>query len=131
MKRLAQVIGVVFLIAGIAGFIPALCPNGLLLGLFAVNGMHNIVHILSGILALAMAFGTEATARNYFRIVGVVYALVTVLGFVAARDGMLMGMSMNMADNFLHLGFAIVFLWVGFLWRRGAALPPRGGPAPA
>ena len=129
MKRLAQIVGVIFLVAGIAGFTPALCPNGLLLGLFAVNGMHNIVHILSGVLALAMAFGTEATARNYFRIVGVVYALVTVLGFVAGRDGMLMGMSMNVADNFLHLVFAVFFLWAGFVWHR--ALPPRGGPAPA
>ena len=130
MKRLAQVVGVIFLIAGIAGFIPALCPNGLLLGLFAVNGMHNVVHILSGVLALAMSFGTEATARNYFRIVGVVYALVTVLGFVAGRGGMLMGMSMNMADNYLHLAFALFFLWAGFIWHRGT-LPTRGGPAPA
>src|SRR5438046_3506323 len=103
MKRLAQIVGVVFLIAGIAGFIPALCPNGLLLGAFAVNGMHNIVHILSGILALAMSFGTEALARTYFRIVGVVYALVTVLGFVAGGGGMLMGIAMNMGDHFLHI----------------------------
>ena len=130
MKRLAQIVGVVFLIAGIAGFIPALCPNGLLLGAFAVNGMHNIVHILSGILALAMSFGTEALARTYFRIVGVVYALVTVLGFVAGGGGMLMGIVMNIADNFLHLAFAVFFLWAGFLWRSGR-LPTRGGPAPA
>jgi hypothetical protein len=123
MKRAAQIVGVLFLIAGIAGFIPDLCPNGMLFGIFAVNGMHNIVHIASGILALAMAFGTEGTARNYFRIVGVVYALVTILGFVAGRDGVLMGMAMNMADNALHLSFAVAFLYLGFLWH--SALPPH------
>src|SRR5256885_16715480 len=114
MKRLAQIVGVVFLIAGIAGFIPALCPNGLLLGLFAVNGMHNIVHILSGVLALAMSFGTDALARTYFRIVGVVYALVTVLGFAAGGGGMLMGIAMNRVGQFLDLAFAVFFRWEAY-----------------
>ena len=123
MKRAAQIVGVLFLIAGIAGFIPALSPNGMLFGLFAVNGLHNIVHIGSGILALAMAFGTDATARTYFRIIGVVYALVTVLGFVAGRDGLLMGVAMNRADNVLHLLFAVAFLYLGFAWHR--ELPPH------
>jgi hypothetical protein len=128
MKRLALIFAVLFIGAGLAGFVPALCPNGMLFGLFATNAMHNIVHILSGVLGLAMAFGTEATARNYFRIIGVLYALVTILGFAAGRDGMLMGMAMNMADNFLHLVFAVAGLWIGFLWNR---TPVRGGPAHA
>lgn len=129
MKRAAQIVGVLFLVAGIAGFIPALCPDGKVFGIFAVDAMHNAVHIISGIIALAMAFGEEATARTYFRIFGVVYALVTVLGFMAGRDGQVMGMAMNMADNVLHLVFAVAFLYLGFGWHR--ALPPTRGPATA
>ena len=126
MKRLALIFGVLFIATGLAGFVPALCPNGLLFGLFATNAMHNIVHIASGILALAMAFGTDGTARNYFRIIGVVYALVTIMGFAAGNDGQLMGMAMNMADNFLHLFLAVAGLWLGFFWNRDVI---RGGGA--
>ena len=127
MKRWATIFGVVFLAVGIAGFIPALCPNGLLFGIFAVDAMHNIVHIASGVLALGMAAAGEGAARNYFRIFGVVYALVTVMGFVAGRDGQVMGMAMNMADHFLHLALAVALLGLGFFWHRD--IPARGaGP---
>ena len=130
MKRTARIVGVLFLVAGIAGFIPALCPDGMLFGIFAVNAMHNLVHIASGILALAMAFSTGATARAYFRIVAAVYTLLAVVGFVAGRDGLLMGMAMNMADNVLDLALAVVFLYLGFVWNR--ELPPQHhGPAAA
>src|SRR2546423_13892553 len=88
MKRWAMIVGVVFVIAGIAGFIPALCPNGLLFGLFAVNTMHNIVHIASGLVAFAMAAGGENMARNFFRIFGVISALVAGRGpFTQGRAG--------------------------------------------
>ena len=125
MKKWATIIGALFLVAGIAGFIPALCPNGLLLGLFAVDTMHNIVHIASGLAALGLAAVSENACRNYFRIFGTVYALVTLMGFFGARDGMVMGMAMNMADNFLHLGLSALLLWLGFFHNR-APLPGRG-----
>ena len=118
MKRLAMIFGVLYLIAGIAGFVPALCPDGKLFGLFAVDAMHNVVHIASGVAAIAMASAGELWARNFFRIFGVVYGLVTLMGFFASRDGMVLGMAMNMADNFLHLAISAVSLYLGFFWHR-------------
>ena len=114
MKKWATIFGIAFLGAGIAGFVPALTPEGRLFGLFAVDTMHNIVHIASGLAALAVAAMSEHACRNYFRIFGVVYALVTVMGFLASRDGMVMGMAMNMADNVLHLVLSAALLWLGF-----------------
>lgn len=116
MKRLAIIAGVIFLIVGIAGFIPALCPNGMLFGIFAVDTMHNIVHLATGAVAIALGLASESAARNFFRVFGIVYALVTVMGFVAGRDGQVMGMAMNMADHFLHLAIAAVSLYLGFFW---------------
>ena len=127
MKRLALIAGVLLLIAGAAGFVPALCPDGKLFGIFAVDTMHNIVHIATGILALALGAAGEVPARTFFRILGIVYAAVTVMGFVASRDGQVMGMAVNMADNFLHLAIAAVGLYLGFFWHR--ELPPSNrGP---
>jgi hypothetical protein len=129
MKRLLQIIGVLFIIAGVAGFVPVLCPNGLLFGLFAVNGMHNAVHIVSGVIALAMAFNTEALARNYFRIFGILYGLTFLADISAGRGGMVMGMANNAADDVLHFVLAAIFLWAGFVWHR--TITTRGGPAHA
>ena len=117
MKRFAMIAGILFLVAGIAGFIPALAPNGMLFGIFAVDAMHNIVHIASGLLAIGMAMAGEGAARNYLRIFGVVYALVALLGFIQ-RDGQVMGLTTNMADHFLHVGIAAAFIWAGFFWHR-------------
>ena len=51
-KTLALLLGAVFVLVGILGFIPAVAPNEHLLGIFHVNAAHNAVHLLSGIVAV-------------------------------------------------------------------------------
>lgn len=112
VQKLAKVFGIVFLAIGILGFVPALTPDGHLLGLFEVDTMHNVIHILTGVLAL-LAAGSVSKAGLFFKVFGVVYALVTVLGFV--MDGEVLGLiHTNMADNVLHLVVAAVALYAGF-----------------
>ena len=81
----ALVVGVVLLLAGVLGFVTDSTfetgsdINGdKLLGL-EVNGIHNIVHILSGLLLLAGA-GARASARTVTMIFAAAYLLVTVIG---------------------------------------------------
>ena len=101
------IVGIVFLLLGIAGFF----TTGNLLG-FEVDTTHNIVHILSGIIALAAVSAGESQARLFLIVFGIVYALVTVLGFMS---GNVLGLfSVNQADNYLHAAIAIVCLGVGF-----------------
>lgn len=113
VKSLAYIVGIVFLTIGVLGYVPALTPDGLLLGVFEVDGMHNIVHITSGILAIIAGAMSTAAALWYFRIFGIVYALVTVLGFIG-NDPVLGLIVVNSADNWLHLTLALVFLVIGF-----------------
>lgn len=124
MKGFAIVFGIVFLALGIAGFIPALCPNGMLFGIFAVDAMHNIVHIATGLAAIGFGMAGAGPARMFFRIFGVVYGLIAILGFVMTKDGQLLGMTMNMADHWLHVAVAAVSLWAGFAWHPGEEPPP-------
>jgi Domain of unknown function (DUF4383) len=51
-KPLALLFGIVFLLVGILGFVPAVTSNEMLLGIFHVNTAHNIVHLASGIVFL-------------------------------------------------------------------------------
>ncbi len=109
--KLAKVFGWIFILIGVLGFIPGITSDGYLLGIFEVDTMHNIIHLVSGIAALWIG-KNDAGAKMYFKIFGVVYALVTVLGFLS---GTVLGLtSVNLADNVLHLIIAAVALWVGF-----------------
>lgn len=113
VKKLATVFGVVLLLVGVLGFVPGVVTeDGLLLGIFAVDLPHNLIHLVTGGAALAAA-KTEEYARTYFKVFGVVYLLVTLLGFMMA--GPLLGfVANNTADNFLHLAIAVLALAVGF-----------------
>jgi hypothetical protein len=113
LKTWGWVFGVGFIVIGVLGFVPsAVTPDGMLLGIFSVDTMHNIVHLLTGILAIAAIWGSGAYSRMYFQVFGVVYALVTVVGFF---DNTMLGLMMvNTADNLLHLVVALVALWLGF-----------------
>jgi hypothetical protein len=105
--------GIVFILIGILGFIPGVTnADGMLLGIFQVDALHNVIHLLSGIVALLCA-GSHKGAKSYFKIFGVIYALVTILGFVGG--GNVLGLIMvNGADNALHLIIAVVALALGF-----------------
>lgn len=113
LKNLALVFGAVFVLIGVLGFIPAATPDDKLLGLFRVDGIHNIIHLLSGVAAITAAMTSEKYSRLYFQVFGSVYALVTVIGFIQ-KDTVLGLFHINQTDNFLHLFFAIAFLAIGF-----------------
>lgn len=124
IQKLAWLFGIVFIVIGILGFVPALVSGGLLFGIFSVDAMHNTVHLLSGVLAILAALGAGSYARLYFKVFGVVYAIVTVIGFIQG-DTILGLMTVNMADNVLHLVIAAVALWAGF-GAKGQAPTPAG-----
>lgn len=114
-KLLANVFGIVFVLVGILGFIPnpLVSPDGI----FAVNTMHNIVHILTGIVFIVG--GRMGFARNTVIGVGVAYIGVTILGFLTPEGSMLLGMvHINEADRYLHAGLAVAIFGAGLLATR-------------
>jgi hypothetical protein len=121
-KQVAIVFGVVMLVIGVLGFIPAVNtagPSGtgysLLLGIFAINPLHNVIHLATGAVALAAGlYGNGAYARMYFLVFGIVYALITVVGYTGllfdAHGNFLGIVPINGADNLLHLGITVLSL---------------------
>ena len=107
-KTVVTILGVVFIAIGLLGFV-----NNPILGIFGVNMLHNIVHIVSGALALwAVNKGMDATVL-FSKVFGVVYGVVAVLGFVLPALMMDL-LAVDMADNILHVVLAVVFLYIGF-----------------
>jgi Domain of unknown function (DUF4383) len=110
-RMVAIVLGVILVIAGIIGFIPnpiAYSENAI----FTVNAALNVVHIVSGLFLLAGAF-TGLGSMMALRILGIVYVVVAILGFVSG-DMILGFLSNNAGDNWLHVVLAIVLLGAGF-----------------
>ena len=115
-KTMAVLFGIVFLLVGILGFVPAVTKDEMLLGIFHVNTAHNVVHLLSGAVALFAGLTSVGASRVYFKIFGLVYAAVAVMGFLNPGDTMLLGLiSNNMAVTWLHVGIAAVSLLLGFM----------------
>ena len=132
-KTLAQIyvmaLGSVLVLVGLVGFLvePSFAvgdsaERGTLI-LFDINGWHNAVHLLSGIVGLAMV-GTAAKARMFAIGYGVVYVLVTILGFAVGDGGLLLSIiPINTADNLLHLAIAVTGIAIGV--SSPAAAPRR------
>jgi hypothetical protein len=116
-KTMAVLFGVVFLVIGILGFVPAVTKDEMLLGIFHVNTAHNAVHLLSGVVALICGMMGVGASRMYFRIFGLVYGAVAVMGFMnPGEHSMLLGViSNNMAVTWLHVVIAAVSLLIGFM----------------
>jgi hypothetical protein len=106
----ALVFGATLLLVGIAGFIAESSfdtgsnVNGSDLIIFEVNGWHNLVHIASGLVGLAL-WRNPSTARTFALGFGAVYGLVTIWGFVDGND-VLGLLPVDTADNFLHLAIS-------------------------
>ena len=126
VKTLGLLFGIVFLAVGILGFVPGVSapgPDGMpmLLGIFMVNTVHSIVHIASGAVFLLASMAGAGAASLWFKIFGLVYAVVAVLGFMTP-NGMLLGLiSNNPADTYLHVGLAAAMLLIGFAVPKQAA----------
>ena len=127
-QSIAALVGVAFLVVGILGFVPGITTHygdmsfaghesgAKLLGLFQVSVLHNIVHLLFGVVGLVLA-KTADGARTFLLGGGVVYLALGVLGVVGAGDWI----PANTADNWLHFVLGIGMIGLGYVTGRSTA----------
>ena len=126
LQSASAAVGAVFLLVGIAGFIPGVTTNyddmlfaghesgAELLGVFNVSVLHNVVHLAFGLAGLALA-RSWATARYFLVVGGVVYLALWVYGLLVHEKSTNANfVPLNEADNWLHLGLGAVMLALGF-----------------
>ena len=128
IQRVAQIFGWIFVVVAIWGFVvsggsmeadPEMAPK--VMGLFPVNVLHNLVHLAFGVWGI-MAARSIAGAKTYALWAGVIYLLLTVLGFFIPTTFGLIPIGGN--DIWLHalLGIALLGAWAAF--RSATAAPP-------
>ncbi|MCC5831574.1 MAG: DUF4383 domain-containing protein [Chlamydiales bacterium] len=114
MRPFAFIIGIIFLIIGIAGFVPHLVVEDRLADVFRVNIWLNTLHVVSGILAFAAGFSRRIILRLYYQIFGILYALLAVLGFIYVEEDILGFLANNNPDTWFHVIIAIACLILGY-----------------
>ena len=129
IQKITLGFGIVYALFGVLGFIPgitvpaarfnAVPGEGLLLGLFAVNVVHNLAHLLLG----AVLIGGGLAAARVVAVnkgMAVVFLVLTVASFIAP---LVEGVNLNPPDTVLHLASALLTGYLGFIAPRGAASP--------
>jgi Domain of unknown function (DUF4383) len=124
VQSIAALVGLIFLVVGILGFIPGITSHvgelafagrdssAKLLGSFQTSVLHNIVHIAFGV-GILMARTPEG-ARTYLIGGGVAYLTVWLIGVVGGLDWL----PVNAADNWLHIVLGVGMIALGFVTGR-------------
>jgi Domain of unknown function (DUF4383) len=143
VQKAALAVGIVFLLVGVLGFIPGITSNyeqlefasadseALLLGLFQVSILHNIVHLLFGVLGVVMARSVSG-ARTYLVFGGVVYLVLFLYGLLVGQNSAANFVPLNTADDILHLllGIGMIALGLVLTRRRSDVTTTAGGVRP-
>ncbi|MGH6899541.1 MAG: DUF4383 domain-containing protein [Geminicoccaceae bacterium] len=140
VRYFALVYGIVFLLVGIAGFVPGLVAPpqagpaltvatgfGRLFDLFPVNVLHNIVHLAFGVWGLA-AYRTFSAARLYAQSVAVIYGVLTVMGLIPLFNTTFGLIPLYGHDVWLHALLALVAAYFGWAPVRAEGAPVATTP---
>jgi arginine exporter protein ArgO len=134
VQKAAMVVGATFLLVGVLGFIPGITTHygdmtfashtsdAKLLGIFEVSVLHNIVHLLFGVIGLVAA-RMASTSRTYLIGGGAIYLVLWLYGLVIDKDSSANFVPVNNPDNWLHfvLGVAMIGLGVALTRDRSRA----------
>jgi len=129
VQKAALAVAIVFLLVGVLGFVPGITSDygsmtfaghhsdAKLLGLFEVSVLHNFVHLLFGLIGIAMA-RTVSGARLYLLAGGAIYLVLWLYGLLVGQDSAANFVPMNPADDWLHLLLGIGMIALGLLTTR-------------
>ncbi|MEU0529070.1 DUF4383 domain-containing protein [Amycolatopsis tolypomycina] len=140
VQRTAAVVGAGFLLVGVLGFVPGITTHhdqlrfagdrstAQLFGVFTVSVLHNLVHLVFGVVGLVAA-RYPGGSRAYLMIGGLVYLVLCIYGMGTDSAGAPNFVPVNDADNWLHFGLAVGMAALGIgatvLDRRHGDFPQR------
>lgn len=143
-RYFALVFGVVYVLVGVVGFIPGLYTHpatnaphvdltgayGYLLGIFPVNWLHDVVHIVVGLAGIG-AYASARSARYYSRLLFVVFGILTIFGFMPQANTLWGLIPLFGGDTWLHAATSVAGAFFGWVADEDVAGDPDYVPSPA
>ena len=132
----ALAVGAVFLLVGILGFIPGITSNtehlgmaghhseSMLLGIFQVSVLHNVVHLLFGVLGLTL-WRSAPKAKGFLLIGGIVYLVLGFYGVFIDQSSAANFVPVNTADNILHFALGVGMAGLGLVLGKNPSMARR------
>ncbi|MEV4149226.1 DUF4383 domain-containing protein [Amycolatopsis sp. NPDC049691] len=123
-RTAALAVGIVFLLVGVLGFVPGITAGygdlhfaghesgARLFGVFTVSVLHNLVHLVFGVLGV-LAARSNGGSRAFLMIGGGVYVLLFVFGLAMNHDSPANFIPVDNADDWLHLGLGVAMIVLG------------------
>jgi hypothetical protein len=128
-KTASLFFGIAFLAVGILGYFANPIISGSDDAIFHTDSLHNVIHIVSGLLFFVFALALPARAGTFLKVFGAVYLLLGIAGIATIGDQehiRLLGfLLVNNGDNYLHIGLGAAILLAGFLPGIEAKLSSR------
>lgn len=118
LRVLAILMGIVFVISGVMGFIPEFTQDGKLFGIFAINSVRNMLHIGIGALGLLSGLKSATAAKVYFIVFGLIFLTFAAVGFYHSTGEIFHYIIANSSDNWLNAAMAVLFLYFGLTFIR-------------
>ena len=123
-KTMSTILGIIFLVVGLLGFA---APG--MIGMH-LSVAHNVIHLVSG--ALALYFGTRGTyeaARGFCILFGIIYGLLGLLGFIAGGPDYMLNvisgqLMLGKMDHIIHILLAVLFIFAGLSTRHVVTTTP-------
>jgi hypothetical protein len=124
LRTTTMFISAVFLLVGLLGFVPGITSDfselsfaghhssAMLFGVFAVSILHNLVHVLFGIIGFLCA-GSPGRSVAFLLFGGAIYLVLWLYGLIIDLDSTANFVPVNSADNWLHLGLGIGMVALG------------------
>ena len=130
VQKASMLVGAVFLLVGVLGFVPGITSNfdqlhfaghhseAMLLGLFQVSALHNVVYLLFGVAGLMLARSASGS-KSFLLYGGIIYLVLFVYGLVVPQDSVGNFVPVNMFDNILHLVLGVAMIALAMVLTRG------------
>ncbi|MFH1473237.1 MAG: DUF4383 domain-containing protein [bacterium] len=114
-KTIIKLFGWIFLVLGILGFFSNPIIGSGIGAWFHTDFNHNLVHLITGLIFLWVAYRATVKTADTLKVFGVVYLVIAVLGWLlVSGTGTLLGLiEVNGAGNWLHLILGLLLLWAG------------------
>lgn len=123
-KKISLGFGVFYLAVGVLGFVPGVTVptdhpgHGLLLGIFAVNTLHNLIHLIAGAGLVVAGLSNGAVTSRLNWLLAAVFALLVPASLIAP---LLEAVPINVPDTLLHAGSAVVTAMIALATSRATA----------